>query len=158
MNLCIIYSVFYVPDARQQYMYMYIFSETVLLNKKVFYLITVCKPELYLPFSKNFIDYSGNKREVISHGVKLTREGYAYFDGDSYLEIKKFLNFEQSEITVAVRFLKENKGGLTVVMSNSISEPKPTFLILNSAKNVHAMIKNTGNEIFTLHGVTRVST
>lgn len=95
---------------------------------------------------------------MISHGVKLTREGYAYFDGDSYLEIKKFLNFEQSEITVAVRFLKENKGGLTVVMSNSISEPKPTFLILNSAENVHAMIKNTGNEIFTLHGVTRVST
>lgn len=34
MNLYIIYSVFYVhvPDTRQQYMYMYIFSETVLLN------------------------------------------------------------------------------------------------------------------------------
>lgn len=34
INLYIIYSVFdvHVPDTRQQYMYMYIFSETVLLN------------------------------------------------------------------------------------------------------------------------------
>lgn len=60
----------------------------------MFYLIIVCKFEFYLLFFKNFIDYLGNKREVISYGVKLIREGYVYFDGDSYLEIKKFMNFE----------------------------------------------------------------
>lgn len=125
----------------------------------MFHLFTVCKPDLYLPFSKNFIDYSGNKREVINHGVQLTRDGYAYFDGNSYLEIKKFLNFDkESEITIAVRFLEEGKGRLRAIMSNSLTEQQPTFLILNSAKNVHAMLKNTDNKISTLHSIMRVST
>jgi hypothetical protein len=121
----------------------------------------VCKPDLYLPFNDNNVirDYSGNKREVINHGVKLTNKGYAYFDGKSYLEISKFLNLtKESEITIAVRFLETKKSGrLRAIISNSISKQQPSLLILNSAKNVHTMIKKEDTGVSTLHTVMRVS-
>lgn len=116
-----------------------------------------CRPQLYLPFNNNFRDYSGNKRNVINHGVTLTKEGYARFDGNSYLEIEKFLDFDkESELTVAVRFLETDQGRLRAIMSNSVGAEQPSFLLLNSAKNVHIMLKKTDNSISTLHTLMRV--
>lgn len=114
---------------------------------------TICKPELYLPFNGNFRDYSGNKREVINHGVQLTSNGMAKFDGNSYLEIKKFLDFsKETEVTIAVRFLETgNESRLRAIVSNSIESVQPSLLILNSPSNVHTMIKRDDNGISTLH-------
>nr|XP_022345600.1 uncharacterized protein LOC111138083 [Crassostrea virginica] len=40
-------------------------------------------------------------------------------------------------------------------MSNSVGAEKPSFLLLNSAKNVHIMLKKTDNTISTLHTLMR---
>ena len=58
-----------------------------------FFIFSVCKPALYLPFHDDHRDRSGQSVYVESHNVSIIN-GAAYFDGNSRLLIPRFTNQE----------------------------------------------------------------
>jgi len=66
-----------------------------------------CKPELYIPFTGDLTDHSGNNNYVQAVGVKLVNNT-GYFDGKALMRIPRFSNLKYGDtMVIKLRYMQD---------------------------------------------------
>ena len=113
-----------------------------------------CKAELFLPFSSDTNDYSGNNIYVENQNVSIIGNGLSYFNGDSRLIINRFSNIDfYTDLVIKMRYLEDpDSTGLHAMFSNGDCCDNPaTMMLVKSKYNLHFMAKTEvkkSNETF----------
>ncbi|XP_052772762.1 protein PIF-like [Mya arenaria] len=110
-----------------------------------------CKPEIYLPFTTNHMDESGNEFHVKNTNVVVSN-GMAYFDGNtSHLEIPRFTNIQHgTTIVINVKYQSNHnviQGMSQAIVGNNGCSNIPTLLIAEDSSNVYIGV-GTDNKTF----------
>lgn len=103
-----------------------------------------CKAELFIPFSSDTNDYSGNNIYVENQNVSILGNGLGYFNGESQLIINRFSNIDfYTDLVVKMRFLEDTQAtGLRAMFSNGDCCDNPASMMMISSKaNLHFMAK-----------------
>ena len=115
-----------------------------------FFIPSVCRPEVYLPFDTDTSDKSGSGVYIENVNVSVV-QGVAYFNGEAELIIPRFANFEYAELVVAFTYLETPPSqGVTALVSNSdCCTSTPTMAVVKSYRNVHFLAKCNGGLVTT---------
>lgn len=103
-----------------------------------------CKAELFIPFSSDTNDYSGNNIYVENQNVSVLGNGLGYFNGESRLIINRFSNIDfYTDLVIKMRFLEDTQAtGLRAMFSNGDCCDNPASMMMISSKaNLHFMAK-----------------
>lgn len=124
-------------------------SETICIKNShaIFQIIlSECKAELYIPFSSDAKDYSGNQLYVENQNVTVIGNGLGYFDGNARLIINRFSNIDfYTDLVIKMRYLDDpgaSSTGLQALFSNGdCCDNAATMMLVKSRNNLHFMAK-----------------
>jgi hypothetical protein len=103
------------------------------LNLNSGFFLSVCKPELYLPFTDGFGDKSGKNVYVKPENVSV-HNGAAYFNGNSRILINRFANTEfVGDLVIKFRYNEFKQGDyyqqLQALVTNGDCGDDPSIVI-----------------------------
>lgn len=112
------------------------------------YFISACVPEVYLPFTTDFLDYSGNNVYVRVDNASLS-SGAACFDGKSALAVPAFANMDYGDtFYLHVRYKQRNPGNdLQTLVFNGDCEKRHSFMLgTKSVGNYLSLVSSLNEE------------
>ncbi|KAK7099388.1 hypothetical protein V1264_003532 [Littorina saxatilis] len=94
-----------------------------------------CRAELYLPFSGDIKDESGNNNFVQNEGVKVIN-GAAYFNGNAVLRVPRFANTNYGDFVLIRLRYKQDLGGKggnnqALIANGDCLKPSSLYMVAN---------------------------
>lgn len=118
-----------------------------------------CRPEIYLPFTANTDDMSGNGYYVGNYNV-FVKNGVANFYGNSRLIIPRFTNLEHSNtVVIKIKYTSSaaDPAVARAIVSNSDCGNRPSIMISEDSSNVYFGV-GTSSKDFEFTAIPREQT
>ena len=114
-----------------------IFVKAILYIHVYMCVISVCRPEFYLPFNGGrAVDMSGNKYYV-GEELSYYGNGVAIFTGNDRLIVPRFTNIETKTLVIKVKYTSAPSSSARAIVSNSDCGNEPSIIIYEDNINIY---------------------